>query len=193
MSDQRERAKRRRALLAANKRYERERLRNLTATPGPHSLVMVLDHLKAAHNVPKIIRTAEAFGAAGVHLIGIGPFDPAAAKGAFKKVPARIHESFTTSHASLVADGYRIFALTPRADGAVHETTFPERTAFVVGHEEFGFHFDLDDFPDVGRLAIAQWGQTESLNVSNAAAIAMYEYVRQHGKPDARPAPHASP
>ncbi|MFO7593918.1 MAG: TrmH family RNA methyltransferase, partial [Pseudomonadota bacterium] len=84
------RAERRNAL----KRYEKHRRRNLLAKPGEQPFVVVLDHLKAGFNVPKIFRSAEAFGAHEVHLIGIGPFDPAPAKGAFKKVPARFHEDF---------------------------------------------------------------------------------------------------
>ncbi len=68
--------------------YEKNRRRNLLAQPGAHDFVVVLDHLKAGYNVPKIFRSAEAFGAREVQLIGIGPFDPSPAKGAFRQVPA---------------------------------------------------------------------------------------------------------
>ncbi|MEW8013730.1 MAG: hypothetical protein AB2807_02755 [Candidatus Sedimenticola endophacoides] len=43
--------------------------------------MIVLDHLKAGYNVPKIFRSADAFGAAAVHLINIGPFDPPPPRG----------------------------------------------------------------------------------------------------------------
>ncbi|MDH4007534.1 MAG: hypothetical protein OEU35_05690, partial [Desulfuromonadales bacterium] len=62
-------------------RYNKERQRNILARPGAHQFVLVLDQLKAGFNVGKIFRSAEAFGAGAVHLVNIGPFDPAPAKG----------------------------------------------------------------------------------------------------------------
>ena len=70
-------------------RYQKERQRNCLARPGIHPFVVVLDGLKPGYNIGKIFRSAEAFGAAAIHLVGIGPFDPAPAKGSFRKVPAR--------------------------------------------------------------------------------------------------------
>jgi tRNA G18 (ribose-2'-O)-methylase SpoU len=56
------------------------------------------------------------------------------------------------------------------------------KTAFVLGHEEWGHSFKQDDYPDITSVAIPQFGQVESLNVSIAASIVMYEYVRQQGR-----------
>ncbi|MCI5159354.1 MAG: hypothetical protein D3906_13150, partial [Candidatus Electrothrix sp. AUS1_2] len=39
------------------------------------------------------------------------------------------------------------------------------------------------DYPDIKAVSIPQWGHVQSLNVSVAASIVLYEYVRQHGKP----------
>jgi tRNA G18 (ribose-2'-O)-methylase SpoU len=164
------------------RRFEAQRRRNhLLARPGRHALVLVLDHLKAGFNVPKIFRSAQAFGAREVHLIGIGPFDPAPAKGAFKAVPARFHEDFSVPRAQLQAEGYGLFALEPGSDASLPDAALPERCAFVLGHEEVGLSFDPDGL-GVRRLSIPSFGAVASLNVSVAASIAMYEYVRQHGK-----------
>jgi len=160
-------------------RYEKHRRRNLLARPGAHPFVVVLDHLKAGFNVPKIFRSAEAFGAREIHLIDIGPFDPAPAKGAFKKVPARFLEHFEESHARLAADGYTLFALEASGGESLLTTPFPARAAFIFGHEERGLSFDRGDYPAVRGLRIPQLGDVESLNVSVAASIVMYEYVRQ--------------
>ncbi len=170
--------KRRQELLLRS--YEKHRRRNLLARPGIHEFVLVLDHLKASFNVPKIFRSAEAFGAREIHLIDIGPFDPAPAKGAFKKVPARFLDQFTQSHDRLLAEGYRIFALTTTGPSRpLYEVALPDRSAFVFGHEELGLSFDVQSFPDVEALHIPQFGEVESLNVSVAASIVMYEYIRQ--------------
>lgn len=163
----------------ALKRYEKHRRRNLLAKPGSHRFVVVLDNLKAGFNVPKVFRSAEAFGAREVHLINIGPFDPAPAKGAFKKVPACFHADFKNCHAELT---YTIFVLEPDCESTLGAFPLPQKSAFVLGHEELGISFDKSDYPDLQCLAIAQFGEVQSLNVSVAASIVMYEYVRQHGQ-----------
>ena len=170
------RAERKNAL----KRYEKHRRRNLFAEPGMNPFVIVLDHLKAGFNVPKIFRSAEAFGAREVHLVGIGPFDPAPAKGAFKNVPARMHADFDSCYRSLLEQGYTLFALEPDCDTELTTSSLPEKSAFIFGHEELGVSFSREEFPQVQCLAIAQFGKVQSLNVSVAASVVMYEYVRQH-------------
>lgn len=169
-------AERRNAL----KRYEKHRRRNLMAEPGPNPFVVVLDHLKAGFNVPKIFRTADAFGARELHLIGIGPFDPAPAKGAFKHVPARFHEDFDSCYRDLLERDYRLFALAPGCPNDLTKTVLPQKSAFILGHEEHGLSFERSDYPQVECLTIPQLGKVQSLNVSVAASIVMYEYVRQY-------------
>jgi tRNA G18 (ribose-2'-O)-methylase SpoU len=164
----------------ALRRYEKHRRRNLLARPGPSAFVLVLDHLKAGFNVPKIFRSAEAFGARQIHLVGIGPFDPAPAKGAFKKVPARFFDNFLDSYRALREGGYSLFCLAPEGGQTLTDSPLPVRSAFVLGHEETGLSFSPSDFPDIRPLTIPQLGVVQSLNVSIAASIAMYEYVRQH-------------
>jgi tRNA G18 (ribose-2'-O)-methylase SpoU len=59
------------------------------------------------------------------------------------------------------------------------DVDLPEKSAFVFGHEEFGISFEPDLFPEVKRLTIPQYGRCQSLNVSVAASIILYEYTRQ--------------
>ena len=164
------------------KRYRKERQRNILAEPGPHDFVIVLDHLKPSFNVPKIIRSALAFGAAEVQLVNIGMFDPAPAKGAFRKVPARFPETFAGCHANLAGRGYTCYLLEADGEASLTDIELPRQSAFVFGHEEFGPSFSREDFPAVRTLKIPQFGVMESLNVSNAASIVMFEYVRQWGR-----------
>lgn len=160
-------------------RYQKERQRNVLAKPGVHEFVLVLDQLKADFNVSKSFRSAEAFGASAVHLVDIGPFDPSPAKGSFRKVPAVFHETFGDCHAALDAQGYTFFMLDPKGATSLCTRPLPGKSAFVLGHEEFGFSFDVRDYPRLQRLTIPQFGTVQSLNVSIAAAVVMYEYVRQ--------------
>ena len=159
--------------------YDKERQRNVLAKPGAHPFVLIIDHLQPGFNVAKIFRSAEAFGACAVHLVGIGPFDPGPAKGSFRKVPARFHEDFAACHAALLAAGYTFFLLDPEGETALGESGLPQKSAFVLGHEEFGFSFSRAEYPDLKTLVIPQFGNVQSLNVSIAASVVMYEYVRQ--------------
>lgn len=161
-------------------RYQKQRQRNVLAQPGEHQFVLILDQLKPGFNVPKIFRSAEAFGAAAVHLINIGPFDPAPAKGSFRKVPAAFHETFAPCYQELKEAGYRFFMLSPDAETSLCRCELPEKSAFILGHEEFGFSFELTDYPEIEAVNIPQFGSVQSLNVSIASSIVMYEYVRQH-------------
>jgi tRNA G18 (ribose-2'-O)-methylase SpoU len=163
----------------ARRRFRRQRQRNRLATGGVHDFIVVLDHLKPTFNIGKIFRSADAFGALEVHLVGIDFFDPGPALGSFKWVPARFHDRFETSHRQLVDRGYTVFVLEPENGRDLARTRFPRRSAFVFGHEEFGIRFDKQAFGGLRSLKIPQYGKVQSLNVSIAASVVMYEYVRQ--------------
>ena len=76
----------------ALRRYEKHRRRNKLAKAGVYEFVIILDNLKQSFNIAKIFRSADAMGAAAVHLIGTDFFDPSPAKGSFKWVPAVFHD-----------------------------------------------------------------------------------------------------
>ncbi len=173
----------------ARKQFERQRLLNRFAEPGPHPFIIVLDHLKPDFNIGKIFRTVDALGGAGVYLVGTDFFHPAPAKGSFKWVPARFFDDFAACHAVLRQQGYQVFVLEPANSACLTECRLPPKSAFVLGHEEFGISFDKDDYPEIQALRIPQWGKVESLNVSIAAALVMYEYIRQHAAAPPSPPP----
>ena len=162
-------------------RYRKEVQRNALARPGVHGFIVVLDRLKASFNVPKILRCAEVFGAGEVQLLNIGVFDPAPAKGALRKIPTRFPADFNSCHTDLTARGYTLYLLVPDGEFNLDKVIFEKKSAFIFGHEEFGPSFSPGDFPNIQTVSIPQFGETESLNVSNAAAIVMFEYVRQTG------------
>lgn len=164
----------------AMKRYQKDRQRNVLAQPGEHQFIIVLDNLQAGFNVPKIFRTAEAFGAHEIHLINVGPFDPAPAKGAFRKVPAKFYDSVEECFAQLKERGYTLFTLEADKGKTLYEAKLPEKSAFILGNEDSGISFDYKSYPEIECLSIPHFGVTESLNVSVAASIVMYEYISQH-------------
>ncbi len=166
----------------ALKRFERQRRHNLMATPGLHPFIVVLDHLKPRFNIGKIFRSADAFGASEVHLIGIDFFDPAPGMGSFKWVPATFFDNFDACYAHLQERQYNLFMLDPSAKNSLINTALPARSAFVFGHEEYGFSFAPENYPLLSPVAVPQFGKVQSLNVSVAASLVMYEYIRQHAE-----------
>jgi len=163
-------------------RYKKHRQRNQLAEPGVNDFVVILDHLKGGYNVPKIFRTAQAFGAREVHLINVPPFDPAPAKGAFKYVPAKFYDNFEQCYQQLLSEGYTFYVLEPGSGIELAEASLDLRAAFIFGNEELGIQFNITDYPEIKKLNIKQHGFVDSLNVSIAASIVMYEYCCQYRK-----------
>jgi tRNA G18 (ribose-2'-O)-methylase SpoU len=165
---------------SAIRRFRKQKRLNLMASPGRHDFIVVLDHLKPAFNIGKIFRSADAFGAAEVHLVATNFFDPAPAKGSFKWVPAKFHADFKNCYEDLIARDYTLFMMEAADGKALAYTKLPAKSAFIFGNEEFGHSFNKDDYTAIKSLKIPQFGRVESLNVSIAASIVMYEYVKQH-------------
>lgn len=165
---------------SAIRRFRKHKRLNQVASPGRHKFIIVLDHLKPAFNIGKIFRSADAFGAREIHLIGTTFFDPAPAKGSFKWVPANFHEDFESCYTELIDRRYGLYMLDPADGKDLARVKMPEKSAFIFGNEELGHSFNIDDYSEILLLKIPQFGKVESLNVSIAASVVMYEYVKQH-------------
>jgi tRNA G18 (ribose-2'-O)-methylase SpoU len=164
------------------KSFERQRLLNkMMASPGPFPYVLILDHLKVDFNIGKIIRSAEAFGARGVEVVGTSFFDPLPAKGCLKRVPWKMRETFAETYLDYKNQGYTFYAFATDAPRGIHEEQFPDNSAFILGHEEYGLSFKREDYPDIRYIRIPQFGLVESLNVAVAASVVMYEFARGRG------------
>ena len=163
-----------------DKKFQEElRDSRVFAKPGKHSLVLILDHLKPDFNVGKILRTAEFFNFHSIYLWGVGQFDPYIAKGAMRHIPVIVAESKEDFLIPLMQEGFRFFALDLSANREITQVKFPQKTALILGHEEFGVSKDLLEHEWVDALKISGEGKTQSLNVSIAASIAGFEYLRQ--------------
>jgi tRNA G18 (ribose-2'-O)-methylase SpoU len=148
------------------------------ATPGPFDSILILDHLKSGYNIGKIIRSAEVLGVKAVYILGTKFFDPTPAKGALKRVPVFFYPHFKDIYSLLSEQGYELLALHPEGETFLGANPLPKKSAFILGHEGFGFTFKLEDFLGIQKIKIQQWGKTQSLNVAVAASIALYEYSR---------------
>jgi tRNA (guanosine-2'-O-)-methyltransferase len=152
-------------------------------------LTMVLENIHDPHNVSAILRSCDAVGVVRVELLyTIEKFPRIGRKSsssASKWVDRRKHTSVEECFSMLRTEGYRILA-TRIAPGALtlFEADLTGPVAFVLGNEHRGVSDDASRLAD-GVLQIPMRGMIESLNVSVASAVLLYEALRQrlaHGQ-----------
>jgi len=152
---------------------------------GERNLVVVLDQVTDPHNVGAILRSAAAFGARAVvmtdrHAPPDSPVLAKSASGALEVIPLVRVTNLARAMEHLAQLGYWRVGL----DGDGARTLAAARPsgpiALVLGAEGEGMRrLTREACDEIVRLPIS--GAVESLNVSNAAAIALYEVAREDG------------
>lgn len=151
--------------------------------PGRPGDVVVLDGVRVVGNIGAITRTACALGAAGVVLIDSGLKSPLdrrlvrASRGLVFTVPV-ILATRSEFNAYVQREGLILASLTADATEPLSSIRdVPGRLALVLGGERDGVSTELDSLTS-HRYAISMTPDVESLNVSVAAGIALYEHRR---------------
>jgi tRNA (guanosine-2'-O-)-methyltransferase len=145
-------------------------------------LTVVMDWVHKPHNFNAIIRSCDAVGVYEAHYIpvksGYRPLTNTA-KGSQKYVMAHKHENFVSVARDLKAKGYQLLAA-HFTDQAVdyREVDYTLPTAVVMGAELEGMSQTTADEVDQ-HIIIPMQGMVQSLNVSVACALILYEAQRQ--------------
>jgi len=142
------------------------------------AVLLVLDQVTDPHNVGAILRSAAAFGAIGVvtqdrHSPPESGVVAKAASGAMERVPWIRVVNLARALEEIGNAGFWRIGLTGDAETELKEALGPKRVALVLGAEGPGLRPNTREHCDaLARLPISD--TVESLNVSNAAAVALY-------------------
>jgi len=151
---------------------------DLLTQASDRSLLLVLDQVTDPHNVGAILRSAAAFGAIGIvtqdrHSPPESGVVAKAASGALERIPWVRVVNLARALEEIGEAGFWRIGLTGDSDTDLKEALGPPRVALVLGAEGPGLRPNTREHCDaLARLPISE--TVESLNVSNAAAVALY-------------------
>jgi tRNA (guanosine-2'-O-)-methyltransferase len=146
-------------------------------------LTVVLENIHDPHNVSAILRSCDAVGVMGVVLLyTVEPFPRIGKKSsssASKWLDRRKFRSVDECYAALRGDGLRVLATHLGAAAVpLYSLDLTQPSALVFGNEHRGVSDEAVSKAD-GNFLIPMAGMIQSLNVSVAAAVALYEAFRQ--------------
>ncbi|MDE6140614.1 MAG: 23S rRNA (guanosine(2251)-2'-O)-methyltransferase RlmB [Alistipes sp.] len=146
-------------------------------------LIVVFDGVTDVRNFGGIARSAECAGVHGLiaPLKNSAPVNADAIKtsaGALNKIPVCRVGSIRNTLKALQAEGFQIVAATEKSRKLIYDADFRRPTVIVMGAEDTGISKEVLKLCDE-QLAIPLIGSIESLNVAAAAAVMLFEVVRQ--------------
>ena len=145
-------------------------------------LTVVMENVHKPHNVSAVARTCDSVGVGKIHAVvpkGSFRLGGKAASGVQKWVKAKYWRETREVAASLQADGFTVYAA-DLSDRAIdyREIDYCQPTAILLGSELVGVSEEARECAD-HSMSVPLYGMVESLNVSVAAAVVLYEAARQ--------------
>jgi tRNA G18 (ribose-2'-O)-methylase SpoU len=149
-----------------------------------HPFQVAIENFGHDHNIGTVVRTANAFGAAGVHIVGRRRWNRRGAMVTDRYLRLQHHDTV----AELITFARRhelVVVAVDNVPGArrLETVELPRTCLLLFGQEGPGVSGAAHEAADV-VVSIAQFGSTRSINAGVAAGVAMHTWIRQHADLD---------
>ena len=145
-----------------------------------HPFHVAIENFGHDHNIGTVVRTANAFGAAGVHIVGRRRWNRRGAMVTDRYLAVHHHDDVASLVAFAEEHGLLVVAVdnTPGAE-RLETARLPRDCLLLFGQEGPGVTGEAHAAARM-TVSIAQFGSTRSINAGVAAGIAMHAWIRQH-------------
>jgi len=148
-----------------------------------HEFHVAIENWEHDFNIGTIVRTANAFLAGEVHIVGRRRWNRRGAMVTDRYQHVRHHPTVADLGQAMSEAGVPVLGIDNLPGSTpLERLTLPRRVCLLFGQEGPGLSEEARTVCD-GTFSITQFGSTRSINASAAAAIAMHTWVRQHALP----------
>lgn len=152
---------------------------------GKNPLLIMLDGLTDVRNFGAIARTCECAGVDAIIIpsknsVSVNADAIKTSAGALHTIPVCRENNLTNTIKFLKESGFKIVAATEKGDYDYTKATYTDPTCIIMGAEDTGVPYEHLSLCDEW-IKIPLFGSIESLNVSVAAGILIYEAIKQRG------------
>ena len=169
--------------VADHYRYWREGSIVADLATRAHPFHVAVENWRHDRNIGAVVRNANAFAVAGVHIVGRRRWNRRGAMATDRYLPVHHHDTVDDLLAWAQAEGLTMIGVDNVAGSVpIESAELPERCVLVFGQEGPGLSAEaLAACHQV--VAITQYGSTRSVNAGVASGIAMHAWLRQHASP----------
>lgn len=144
-----------------------------------HPFHVAIENWQHDLNIGTVVRTANAFNAAAVHIVGRRRWNRRGAMVTDRYLHVFHHATVEDFRAWAAAEGLSVLGVDIFPDSVPLESyELPERCVLVFGQEGPGLSEEMREASEA-TLSIAQYGSTRSINAASAAAVAMHAWIRR--------------
>lgn len=143
-----------------------------------HEFHVAIENWQHDLNIGTIVRTANAFNASAVHVVGKRHWNRRGAMVTDRYMNV-FHHPDVASFVVATRDFSHVAIDNVSGATPLHSSTIPKKCVFIFGGEGPGLSQEMLDAADQ-TIAIEQFGSTRSVNVGVAAGIVMYAWVSKH-------------
>jgi tRNA G18 (ribose-2'-O)-methylase SpoU len=149
--------------------------------PGASELIVACPAMHSQVNLSRVVRAAGCCGVRRMIVTGKLRLDAKVTRDAIEQVQIESHRSLRPVLERLKSEGYVLVGLEQTTNSqCLYDFQFPCHSVLVIGHERLGITDDVLQVLD-HVVEIPVYGRPLAHNAATAAAIALYEYCRQHG------------